>query len=161
MTNIKIGHGYDVHALGPGAGMVLGGVNIPCEFSILAHSDGDLLIHALCDALLGALGQGDIGTHFPDKDMANMNRNSREFLRHIKSMMDADAWRLGNADVTIVAQAPTMAPHLQAMKNNLAEDLAVDAAKLNIKATTTEGLGFVGRRQGIAVHAVVLLERDH
>ncbi len=158
MTNIKIGHGYDVHALSPGAGLVMGGVNIPCEFSILAHSDGDVLIHALCDAILGALGQGDIGTHFPDKDVANMNRDSREFLRHIKSMMDAGSCRLGNADVTIVAQAPTMAPYLQTMKNNLAEDLSVDAPKLNIKATTTEGLGFIGRQQGIAVHAVVLLE---
>ncbi len=159
MTDIKIGHGYDVHALGPGEGLILGGVNIPCEFSIIAHSDGDVLIHALCDALLGALGQGDIGTHFPDGDMANLNRNSREFLRHVKSLMDADSWRLGNADVTIVAQAPTMASYLQAMKNNLAEDLVVDSTVLNIKATTTEGLGFVGRQQGIAVYAVVLLER--
>lgn len=159
MTDIKIGHGYDVHALGPGEGLILGGVNIPCEFSIIAHSDGDVLIHALCDALLGALGQGDIGTHFPDGDMANLNRNSREFLRHVKSLMDADSWRLGNADVTIVAQAPTMASYLQTMKNNLAKDLAVDSTVLNIKATTTEGLGFVGRQQGIAVYAVVLLER--
>ncbi len=159
MTDIKIGHGYDVHALGPGEGLILGGVNIPCEFSIIAHSDGDVLIHALCDALLGALGQGDIGTHFPDRDMANLNRNSREFLRHVKSLMDAGSWRLGNADVTIVAQAPTMASYLQTMKNNLAKDLVVDSTVLNIKATTTEGLGFVGRQQGIAVYAVVLLER--
>lgn len=158
MTKIKIGHGYDVHALSPGKGLILGGVSIPCEHSILAHSDGDVLIHALCDALLGALGQGDIGTHFSDRDKANENRDSREFLRHIKSMMDADSCRLGNADVTIVAQAPTMAPHLEAMKSNLAEDLDADISLLNIKATTTEGLGFVGRQQGIAVYAVVLLE---
>ncbi|MFV2031405.1 MAG: 2-C-methyl-D-erythritol 2,4-cyclodiphosphate synthase [Gammaproteobacteria bacterium] len=156
---MKIGHGYDVHALGPGEGLVLGGVNIPCEFAFQAHSDGDVLVHALCDALLGALGQGDIGTHFSDKDSANENRDSREFLRHIKSMMDADSHRLGNADLTIIAQAPSMAPHLRAMKKNLAEDLAVNSPQVNIKATTTEGLGFVGRQQGIAVHAVVLLER--
>lgn len=158
MTQFKIGHGYDVHALAPGDGMVLGGVNIPGEFVILAHSDGDVLIHALCDALLGALGLGDIGTHFPDRDMANENRDSREFLRFIKSMMDGNSCRLGNADITIIAQTPTMAPHLQAMKDILAEDLSTDSSKLNIKATTTEGLGFVGRQQGIAVHAVVLLE---
>ncbi len=158
MIKIKIGHGYDVHALGPGEGLVLGGVNIPCEYAFQAHSDGDVLIHALCDALLGALGQGDIGTHFSDKDSANENRDSREFLRHIKSMMDADSHRLGNVDLTIIAQAPSMAPHLQMMINNLAEDLAVDSPQVNIKATTTEGLGFVGRQQGIAVHAVVLLE---
>lgn len=156
--NIKIGHGYDVHALSTGKGLTLGGVIIPCEHEILAHSDGDVLIHALCDAILGALGQGDIGTHFSDQDKANENRDSREFLRHIKSMMDTDSCRLGNADVTIVAQTPTMAPHLQAMKNILAEDLDAEASLINIKATTTEGLGFVGREQGIAVHAVVLLE---
>ena len=158
MTKIKIGHGYDVHALGPGKGLILGGVDIPCEHSIQAHSDGDVLIHALCDALLGALGHGDIGTHFSDRDKANENRDSREFLRHIKSMMDTDSCRLGNADVTIVAQTPTMAPYLEAMKNNLAADLDADYSLLNIKATTTEGLGFIGREQGIAVYAVVLLE---
>ncbi len=158
MMYIKIGHGYDVHALSPGEGLVLGGVTIPCDHAILAHSDGDVLIHALCDALLGALGQGDIGTHFSDRDKANENRDSREFLRHIKSMMDADSCRLGNADVTIIAQTPTMAPHLQAMKINLAEDLDADFSLLNIKATTTDGLGFAGRGQGIAVHAVVLLD---
>jgi len=158
MTQIKIGHGYDVHALSPGAGLVLGGVYIPCEHAILAHSDGDVLIHALCDALLGALGQGDIGTHFSDQDRANENRDSREFLRHIKSMMDTESFQLVNADATIVAQTPTLAAHLQAMKDNLAEDLMIESSKLNIKATTTEGLGFVGRQQGIAVHAVVLLE---
>ena len=160
MTQYRIGHGYDVHALGPGEGLILGGVNIPCEFAFLAHSDGDVLIHALCDALLGAVGQGDIGTHFSDQDSINENRDSREFLRHIKSIMDTNSCRLSNADMTIVAQTPTMASHLPAMKDNLADDLDVDISKLNIKATTTEGLGFIGRKEGIAVHAVVLLELD-
>ena len=160
MTQYRIGHGYDVHALSQGDGLILGGVNIPCEYAFLAHSDGDVLIHALCDALLGAMGQGDIGAHFSDQDSINENRDSREFLRHIKSIMNTNSCRLGNADMTIVAQTPTMAPHLSAMKNKLANDLDVDISKLNIKATTTEGLGFIGAREGIAVHAVVLLERD-
>ena len=158
MQSLRIGHGIDVHALGPGDGLVLGGVTIPCNYALLAHSDGDVLIHALCDALLGAMGEGDIGTHFPDSDTRNQNRDSREFLRHMKSLMDAGSYRLGNADITILAQQPKMTPHSSAMKELIASDLGTDVSQINIKATTTEKLGFVGRGEGIAVHAVVLLE---
>lgn len=160
MQAIRIGHGLDVHALAVGKGLILGGVTIPCDFVFIAHSDGDVLIHALCDALLGAMGLGDIGTRFPDTDASNENRDSREFLRHMKVLMDAGSYQLGNADVTIVAQAPKMAPYTRAMKEIIASDLGTVISRLNIKATTTEKLGFVGREEGIAVHAVVLLEQN-
>ena len=156
---MRIGHGYDVHALAAGSGLVLGGIVIPCDFCFVAHSDGDVLIHALCDALLGAMGKGDIGGHFSDQDSANRNRNSREFLRIVQTMMAEENYQLGNADITIIAQSPKMAPHLKDMKDNLAFDLVCDANRINIKATTTEKLGFAGRKEGIAVHAVVLLEK--
>jgi len=159
MSSIRIGHGYDVHALTDGDGFVMGGVNISCAKAVVAHSDGDVLIHALCDALLGALGRGDIGQLFPDSDVQNENRDSREFLREIKLLVDNDGYRLGNADLTIVAQAPKMAVHIAAIKRNLAQDLGCQNASINVKATTTEGLGFIGREQGIAVAAVVLLEQ--
>jgi 2-C-methyl-D-erythritol 2,4-cyclodiphosphate synthase len=159
MSNIRIGHGYDVHALIQGNGIVLGGVTINCDYCFIAHSDGDVLIHALCDALLGAMGQGDIGYHFSDTDVANKNRDSREFLRMVRSLMTDEHYQFGNADVTIVAQSPKMAPHLDRMKHLLALDLKVETSQLNIKATTTEKLGFPGRHEGIAVHAVVLLEK--
>ncbi|MDH5353442.1 MAG: 2-C-methyl-D-erythritol 2,4-cyclodiphosphate synthase [Gammaproteobacteria bacterium] len=157
---MRIGQGYDVHALTLGDGLVLGGVRIPADKTFVAHSDGDVLIHALCDALLGALSRGDIGGLFPDTDATHKDRDSREFLREIKSIMDEDGYRLGNADITIVAQAPKMSPHLAKMKQRLAEDLNVQADQINIKATTTERLGFTGREEGIAVHAVVLLEKQ-
>ena len=160
MSSIRIGHGYDVHAFADGDGFVLGGVHISCARAMVAHSDGDVLIHALCDALLGALGRGDIGQLFPDNDAKNENRDSREFLREIKQLIDNDSYRLGNADLTIVAQAPKMATHIAAMKHNLAQDLGCETSSINIKATTTEGLGFIGREQGIAVAAVVLLEHS-
>jgi 2-C-methyl-D-erythritol 2,4-cyclodiphosphate synthase len=159
MTAPRIGHGYDVHAFAPGDGFVLGGVPVPADKAIVAHSDGDVLIHALCDALLGALGQGDIGRLFPDDDAQNENRDSREFLREVKRRLDGEACRLGNADVTIIAQAPKMAPHVAAMCKLLARDLDCGEHQINIKATTTEGLGFIGREEGIAVAAVVLLEK--
>jgi len=159
MSSIRIGHGYDVHAFTNGDGFVLGGVPISCEKAIVAHSDGDVLIHALCDALLGALGRGDIGQLFPDSDAQNENRNSREFLREIKELVHNDGFRLGNADLTIVAQAPKMSGYMTAIKQNLAQDLDSRKAVINVKATTTEGLGFIGREQGIAVVAVVLLEQ--
>lgn len=159
MSSIRIGHGYDVHAFADGDGIVLGGVHISCGKKIVAHSDGDVLIHALCDALLGALGRGDIGQLFADDDAKNENRDSREFLREIKALMDADRYRIGNADLTIIAQTPKMASHIDAMKHNLAQDLGSQADTINIKATTTERLGFIGREQGIAAEAVVLLER--
>jgi 2-C-methyl-D-erythritol 2,4-cyclodiphosphate synthase len=158
MTAVKIGHGYDVHALSTGDGIVLGGATIACDKSIIAHSDGDVLIHALCDALLGALGRGDIGQLFPDSSEQNRDRNSREFLHEIKLLLDADGYCLGNADLTIVAQAPKMAPHLDAMKKNISEDLCCTVNRINIKATTTERLGFIGREEGIAAYAVLLLE---
>ncbi len=159
MSNIRIGHGYDVHAFADGDGFVLGGVHISCAKAVVAHSDGDVLIHALCDAILGALGRGDIGQLFPDNDARNENRDSREFLREIKQLIDTDSYRLGNADLTIIAQAPKLAAHFAAIKHNLAQDLDCQTASINVKATTTEGLGFIGREQGIAVAAVVLLEQ--
>jgi 2-C-methyl-D-erythritol 2,4-cyclodiphosphate synthase len=159
MNNTRIGHGYDVHAFADGDGFVLGGVHISCTKAVVAHSDGDVLIHALCDALLGALGRGDIGQLFADDDVQNENRDSREFLREIKLLVDTDRYQLGNADLTIIAQTPKMAAHIAAMKHNLAQDLDCPTASINVKATTTEGLGFIGREQGIAVAAVVLLEQ--
>ena len=160
MSSFRIGHGYDVHALGAGNGLVLGGVTIACEFSLVAHSDGDVLIHALCDALLGAMAKGDIGAIFADTDPLNKNRDSREFLRHIHGLMEAESFRLGNVDMTIVAEAPKMQPYLAAMKEKIASDLNTETGRLNIKATTTEELGFIGRQEGIAAHAVVLLEQN-
>jgi len=159
MSNIRIGHGYDVHAFTDGDGFVLGGVRISCAKAVVAHSDGDVLIHALCDALLGALGRGDIGQLFPDNDAQNENRDSREFLREIKQLIDSDSYRLGNVDLTIIAQTPKMVTHIAEMKHNLAQDLGCQINSINVKATTTEGLGFIGREQGIAVAAVVLLEQ--
>lgn len=158
MTRVRIGHGYDVHALTQGDGIVIGGVNIACDKAILAHSDGDVLIHALCDAMLGALGRGDIGQLFPDSDAGNANRDSREFLREVQTLLQHDGYRLGNADITLIAQVPRMAPHIGAMRQILAQDLACASAGINIKATTTEKLGFIGREEGIAAVAVVLLE---
>ena len=158
MTTPKIGHGFDVHAFAAGDGVVLGGVVIPCDKKILAHSDGDVVIHALCDALLGALGRGDIGRMFPDTDSANQNRDSREFLRAIARLMQQDGYSLGNADLTVIAQVPRLMPHVESMQQVLAEDLACDQARINVKATTTEKLGFIGQQQGIAAEAVVILE---
>ncbi len=155
---MRIGHGYDVHRFGPGDALVLGGVRIPHERGLVAHSDGDVLIHAVCDALLGALGQGDIGQHFPDTDPANAGIDSRQLLRRVMQIAQRDGWVLGNLDATLVAQAPRMAPHIAAMRNNLAADLGASAAQVNVKATTTETLGFTGRREGIAAHAVALLQ---
>lgn len=159
MNSPRIGHGYDVHAFAPGDGFVLGGVAVPADRTIVAHSDGDVLIHALCDALLGAVGQGDIGRMFADDDPQNKNRDSREFLREVRGLLEREAYRLGNADVTIIAQAPKMAPHVAAMRKLLAQDLDCAESQINIKATTTEKLGFIGREQGIAVAAVVLVEK--
>ncbi len=158
MKSPRIGHGYDVHAYAEGDGFVLGGVRIACDRSIVAHSDGDALIHALCDALLGAIGEGDIGRLYPDDDPRNRGRDSREFLRDVAKRVEAAGYSLGNADITIIAQAPKMAPHVDAMRDTLAQDLACRPGQINVKATTTERLGFIGAGQGIAVNAVVLLE---
>ncbi len=159
MTVCRIGQGYDVHAFVEGEGFVLGGVGISCGKAIVAHSDGDVLIHALCDALLGALGRGDIGRLFPDSDSRNENRDSREFLREIARMVETDGFRLGNADVTVIAQAPRLAPYVEAIEQSLARELGCETRRINVKATTTEKLGFIGREQGIATQAVVLLEQ--
>ena len=154
---MRIGHGYDVHAFGEGDKLILGGVSIPYQHSFIAHSDGDVLIHALIDAILGALALGDIGQHFPDTDQQWKGADSRQLLATVVQMMDAKDYQLGNADITIVAEQPKMLPHLKAMRSNLCEDIGCQMDQLNIKATTTEKLGFVGRKEGISCHAVVLL----
>jgi 2-C-methyl-D-erythritol 2,4-cyclodiphosphate synthase len=154
---MRIGHGYDVHAFGEGDALILGGVSIPHQHAFVAHSDGDVLIHALIDALLGAMALGDIGQHFPDTDVTYKGSNSRDLLAVVVAMMTNNGYQLGNADITIIAQSPKMAPHLEKMRLNLAADMGSDLSQINIKATTTEKLGFTGREEGIACHAVVLL----
>lgn len=154
---MRIGHGYDVHRFGEGRFITLGGVQIPHRFGLVAHSDGDVLLHALCDALLGAAALGDIGRHFPDTDPQFKGADSRVLLRHVLALLHAEGWRVGNVDATIVAQAPKMAPHIETMRARIAEDLQVERGQVNVKATTTEQLGFTGREEGIAVHAVALL----
>ena len=154
---MRIGHGYDVHAFTEGDHVVLGGVEIPHTHAFAAHSDGDVLIHALCDALLGAAALGDIGRHFPDTDAEFENIDSRLLLRHVVELLNEKGYRLGNADMTIIAQAPKLSPHIERMRENLAADLHADISQVNVKATTTEKLGFAGRKEGIAAHAVVLL----
>ncbi|MCY4426875.1 MAG: 2-C-methyl-D-erythritol 2,4-cyclodiphosphate synthase [Halieaceae bacterium] len=157
---MRIGHGFDVHRFGEGDQVTIGGVSIPHDRGLEAHSDGDVLIHALCDALLGALAKGDIGHHFPDTDPAWLGADSRRLLRQVMQLVHRDGYRLGNADITLVAEAPRMAAHIPDMLERLAADLQVEAAQVSIKATTTEGLGFVGHGQGIVAHAVVLLCRS-
>ena len=154
---MRIGQGYDVHAFGEGSSLTIGGEVIPFDRTLVAHSDGDVLTHALMDAILGALGLGDIGHHFPDTDPQYKGCSSRELLQQIHKLMIAKGYQLGNADITLVAEAPKMAPHLESMKDNLAQSLQCSSNQLNIKATTTEGLGFIGRGEGIACYAVVLL----
>ena len=154
---MRIGHGYDVHRFGEGEFITLGGVRIPHRFGLIAHSDGDVLLHALSDALLGAAALGDIGRHFPDTDPQFKGADSRVLLRHVLGLIHAKGWRVGNLDATIVAQAPKMAPHIEAMRAHIAADLQIELDAANVKATTTEKLGFAGREEGIAVHAVALL----
>lgn len=155
--NIRIGHGYDVHAFTDGDFVILGGVKIPHSKAFLAHSDGDVLIHAVCDAILGALALGDIGKHFPDTDATYKGADSRLLLQQVVTKMQTNGYKLGNLDATIIAQAPKMAPHINAMRENLAADLNTELANINVKATTTEKLGFCGRQEGIAAHVVCLL----
>ncbi|MBU3021140.1 2-C-methyl-D-erythritol 2,4-cyclodiphosphate synthase [Aestuariibacter sp. A3R04] len=157
---MRIGHGFDVHKFGGHGPIVVGGVSIDYEQGLLAHSDGDVLIHALCDALLGAAAMGDIGKHFPDTDDEFSGADSRGLLRHVIGLLQKDGYVLGNADMTIVAQAPKMAPHIATMRTRLAEDCQCDISAINVKATTTEKLGFAGRKEGIAAHAVVLITKD-
>ena len=156
---IRIGHGYDVHQLVAGRDLILGGVKIPHSKGLHGHSDADVLIHAICDACLGAAGLGDIGRHFPDTDAQYKNIDSRKLLRKVKEAIAQRGWKIVNIDSTIVAQAPRIAPHLPHMIQNIAADLDIAAESVNIKATTTEKLGFAGREEGIAAHTVVLLER--
>jgi 2-C-methyl-D-erythritol 2,4-cyclodiphosphate synthase len=156
---MRIGHGFDVHAFGEGDHLVLGGVRVPHGRGVLAHSDGDVVIHALCDAILGALALGDIGRHFPPSDPRWKGADSRMFLRHCAALAREQGWRLGNADVTVVCERPKVGPHADAMRAHLAEDLGVAIDAISVKATTTETLGFTGRGEGIAAHAVCLLER--
>lgn len=156
---MRIGHGYDVHRFGEGDFITLGGVRIPHKFGLIAHSDGDVLLHALSDALLGACALGDIGKHFPDTDPRFKGADSRALLRHVVALVHEKGYVIGNVDATIIAQAPKMAPHIEAMRGSIAEDLQVDLDQVNVKATTTEKLGFTGREEGIAVHAVALLVR--
>jgi 2-C-methyl-D-erythritol 2,4-cyclodiphosphate synthase len=158
--SMRIGHGYDVHAFGPGDKIVIGGVVIPHHHGLVAHSDGDVLLHALCDALLGAAALGDIGKHFPDTDMQYRNADSRSLLRMVYAKLNQLGWKLANADMTIVAQAPRMANYIGRMVETIAADLQSELGQINVKATTTERLGFAGREEGIACYAVVLLEKE-
>lgn len=157
---IRMGHGYDVHRFQEGDHITLGGVRIAHDQAFVAHSDGDVLLHAICDALLGALGLGDIGRHFPDTDPRFKGADSRQLLRAVMSMAEARGWRVVNLDSTVLAQAPKLAPHIEAMRSAIAQVLQVSEEQVNVKATTTETLGFVGRKEGIAAHAVVLLEHE-
>ena len=155
---IRIGQGYDVHRFTDGDSIILGGVTIPYEQALEAHSDGDVVLHALADALLGAAALGDIGKHFPDTDPAFKGADSRVLLRHVYHIVQEKGYDLINADITIIAQAPKMSPHTAQMCRNIAEDLDVEFDCINVKATTTEKLGFEGRKEGIAVQAIVLIE---
>lgn len=159
-VGIRIGHGFDVHAFEPGDHIILAGVKIPYHQQFKAHSDGDVLIHAVCDALLGAAALGDIGQHFPDTDDRFKNIDSRHLLKHVIKLLKDGNYRLGNLDVTIIAQAPKMLTFIPQMKENMAEDFAVPTQQINVKATTTEKLGYTGREEGISVHAVVIIQQD-
>ncbi|RXE47176.1 2-C-methyl-D-erythritol 2,4-cyclodiphosphate synthase [Chromohalobacter israelensis] len=154
---LRIGHGFDVHRFGDGDHLMIGGVRIPYVQGFVAHSDGDVLLHAICDALLGACALGDIGRHFPDTDAAWMGADSRDLLRHVHTLVMAAGYTVANLDATVIAQAPRMAEHIPAMRACIAEDLDLDTTAVNVKATTSERLGFTGRKEGIAAEAVVLL----
>jgi len=158
-TSLRIGQGYDVHAFGEGDHVTLGGVKIPYSAGITAHSDGDVILHALCDALLGAATLGDIGMHFPDTDAKWKGANSRDLLRHVMSLLKAQSYQIVNADVTLLAEAPRIGKYREQMTTNIAADLQVDISQVNVKATTSEGLGFIGKREGLACHAIVLIEK--
>jgi 2-C-methyl-D-erythritol 2,4-cyclodiphosphate synthase len=156
---MRIGNGFDVHAFGAGDHVMLGGVRIAHRQGVLAHSDGDVVIHALCDAIFGALALGDIGTHFPPTDMRWRDADSRQFLRHAAMLMAQHGYTLGNADITVICESPKVNPHVQAMRELLASDLDTGIGRVSVKATTTEKLGFTGRGEGVAAQACVLLER--
>jgi len=154
---MRIGHGYDVHRLVADRKLIMGGVDIPWEKGLLGHSDADVLLHAISDAILGAIGEGDIGKHFPDTDPAYKGADSLKLLAHVMALADARGYCLGNLDATIIAQQPKMAPHIATMRENIAAVLHAATEQVNVKATTEEGLGFSGRGEGISAHAVVLM----
>jgi 2-C-methyl-D-erythritol 2,4-cyclodiphosphate synthase len=154
---MRIGTGYDVHAFGPGQEVMLGGVAVPHSCGVLAHSDGDVVLHALCDAMLGALALGDIGQHFPPTDARWKGADSMAFLVHCNGLLSARGWQVGNADVTVICERPKVVPHAQAMRERIATGLGIALDCVSIKATTTEKLGFTGRSEGIAAQAAVLL----
>lgn len=154
---MRIGHGYDVHRLVEGRKLILGGVDIPYEKGLLGHSDADVLVHAVMDALLGAAGLGDIGRHFPDNDPAYAGADSLKLLDHVMELLREHGWKVGNVDATILAQRPKLAPHIPAMRENLAAHMLVEPGQVNVKATTEEKLGFTGSGEGMAAHAVCLL----
>jgi len=156
---VRIGTGYDVHALVEGRPLVIGGVTLPHPRGLAGHSDADVLLHAISDALLGALALGDLGGHFPGTDPRYKGADSRTLLRHVAAMVRQLGWQVGNLDTTVIAQAPRLAPHVDAMRDHIAADLGVDRTQVSVKATTTERLGFTGREEGIAAEAVVLLQR--
>ncbi len=156
---LRIGHGYDVHRLVEGRRLILGGVEVPHTLGLLGHSDADVLTHAVMDALLGAAGLGDIGRHFPDTDPAYAGADSLKLLDYVVELLEAQGWKVGNVDATILAQRPKLAPHLEQMRENLAARMKVEPEQVNVKATTEEKLGFTGAEEGIASHAVCLLER--
>jgi 2-C-methyl-D-erythritol 2,4-cyclodiphosphate synthase len=155
----RVGHGYDVHRWGEGRALVLGGVEIPHHMGLLGHSDADVLLHAICDALLGALGLGDIGTHFPNTDPAYKDISSLVLLERVGRMVEEAGWRVGNLDATVVAERPLLSQYIPAMRSRIATALSLDTGVVSVKATTSEGLGFVGRQEGIAAYAVALLWR--
>lgn len=157
-STTRIGQGYDVHAFGPGDHVMLGGVRLPHIAGVQAHSDGDVVLHALCDALLGALALGDIGMHFPDTDPRWRGADSRVFLRHVASLLAEHHYRVVNVDTTVLADAPRLGQHRAQMRSHIAADLGIGIEQVNIKATTSEGLGFIGKREGLACHAIALIE---
>lgn len=156
-ASFRIGQGFDVHAFGDGDHLMLGGVRVPHDRGVLAHSDGDVVLHALCDAMLGALALGDIGQHFPPSDPQWKGADSRQFLRHCNALIHARGWAVGNADITVIGERPKVGPHALAMRQAIAEDLGIVLDGVSVKATTTEKLGFTGRGEGIAAQAAVLL----
>ena len=158
MSDMRIGHGYDVHRLAEGRKLILGGVDIPWEKGLLGHSDADVLTHAVMDALLGAAGLGDIGQHFPDTDPAYAGADSLKLLEHVVALLRERGFAVGNVDATILAQRPKLAPHIPRMRDNLARVMGIDPGRVNVKATTEEGLGFTGSGEGIAAHGVALIE---
>ncbi|QXE88938.1 2-C-methyl-D-erythritol 2,4-cyclodiphosphate synthase [Geomonas nitrogeniifigens] len=157
---MRIGHGYDVHRLVEGRKLILGGVDVPYAKGLLGHSDADVLLHAISDAILGAIGEGDIGKHFPDTDPAFKGADSRKLLRHVMDLAERKGYRIGNVDATIVAQRPKLAPFIPQMRSNIAATLGTEEDRINVKATTTEELGFAGRGEGIAAYSVALLAKE-